>query len=296
MQEKHGRGDCEALKMLDTFASVGVRYFDLTHTNIDQEKRGFRAKQSLEQIRRSMPFLLDSARRRQNNVIVRPHRPAAVLLVQLDDLHADERDEHNPLKRLALVSFLILATSPGNFQAWVAVENPEDATDADFARRLRKGAGADPTASGATRVAGSANFKRKYEPDFPIVAIEAAHPGRIITRGALEALGLVAKPERVNLTMRRNPQHGRAGKWPSYQYCLDHAPAAHGEDRPDVSKADFTWCMTAIDWGFSVEATAARLLEESEKARENGSQYAMNTATNAAAAVQRRHHATIEPV
>ena len=66
--------------------------------------------------------------------------------------------------RLRPVSFLILRTSPGNFQAWVAVAD----ADADFARRLRKGAGADLTGiSGATRVSGSLNFKQKYAPAFP---------------------------------------------------------------------------------------------------------------------------------
>ena len=46
--------------------------------------------------------------------------------------------------------------------------------------------------------------------------------------------------------------------------------------------------MTAIDWGWSIEDTAARLLEESSKARENGQGYAITTARNAAAAVERR--------
>jgi hypothetical protein len=32
--------------------------------------------------------------------------------------------------------------------------------------------------------------------------------------------------------------------------------------------ADFTWCMTAIDWGFSTEDTSLKLPEVSEKARE----------------------------
>jgi RepB DNA-primase from phage plasmid len=59
--------------------------------------------------------------------------------------------------------FLTLETSPGNFQAWAAVK---DAPDKDFVRRFRKGAGADATASGATRVAGSVNFKDKYGPEF----------------------------------------------------------------------------------------------------------------------------------
>ena len=73
VKEKHGPGVAEAFKMLDTFASVGVEAFDITHTNIDEEKRGFRRGQSLQETRRSMPFLLDSAPRRQNNVIIRPH-------------------------------------------------------------------------------------------------------------------------------------------------------------------------------------------------------------------------------
>jgi hypothetical protein len=46
--------------------------------------------------------------------------------------------------------------------------------------------------------------------------------------------------------------------------------------------------MSAIDWGWSVDDTAARLMEESSKARENGQRYAMDTALNAAAAVLRR--------
>ena len=87
--------------------------------------------------------------------------------------------------------------------------------------------------------------------------------------------------------MARSDQR-RAGKWPSYQYCLSHAPKAHGSDKPDVSRADFTWCMTAIDWGWSVNDTAARLMEESDKAQQNGQRYALDTATNAAAAVVRR--------
>jgi hypothetical protein len=66
-----------------------------------------------------------------------------------------------------------------------------------------------------------------------------------------------------------------AGKWPSYHYCLSHAPKAHSGDNPDVSRADFTWALTAIDWGWSVEETAARLMEESPKARENGRQSAL---------------------
>jgi hypothetical protein len=69
---------------------------------------------------------------------------------------------------------------------------------------------------------------------------------------------------------------------------VENALPAQEGGRPDISRADFTWCMTAIDWGWGVEETAARLLQESSKAQENGESYALRTAQNAAAAVERR--------
>lgn len=275
---KHGRGRVgDALRMLEVFASVGVQHCDLTHINIDGEKRGFRAHQSIRQLRTSLPYLVDSSQRRQNSVILRPHQPPAVFLVQLDDLGADALVHASP------AAFLALRTSPGNYQAWVAITGHPDGKA--LARRLRQGTGADLTASGATRVAGTANYKRKYEPDFPIVAIEGAAPRRTVTAVLLDELGLLA-PE----TPRPAPSPLRASRgapraWPRYDRCLEGARPAHHGDRPDISRADFVWCMTAIDWGWDIESTAAKLLEESEKARENGPRYAHATATNAAAVV-----------
>lgn len=57
-------------------------------------------------------------------------------------------------------------------------------------------------------------------------------------------------------------------------------PPGHHDGR-DRSLTDFVWCMTAIDWGFGVEATADRLWEESGRAREKGHDYALLTARNA---------------
>jgi hypothetical protein len=101
--------------------------------------------------------------------------------VQLDDLDA------SGLSRVGEAAFLMLETSPGNHQAWVAVsglQTPEETKD--FSRRLRKGIGADHSASGATRVAGTTNYKRKYDPDFPMVRISATAPGRIVSKERLE--------------------------------------------------------------------------------------------------------------
>jgi hypothetical protein len=281
----------EALRMLDTFASVGATHFDLTHTDIDSEKRGFRPEQSLAQVKNSMPRLFPGAAARQNNIIVRP-LSRTVHFVQLDDLDAAG------LSRVGEAAFLTLETSPGNHQAWVAVSGISSPAEAkDFARRLRKGAGADHSASGATRVAGTTNYKRKYEPEFPTVRLGATAPGRIMTRDQLEAMELVAAPEPEASTpafAARAPQSRaahRAKVWPDYARTLAGAPPSRDGSGPDRSMADFTWCMTAIDWGFSIEDTAQKLPEVSEKARERvqlrDEGYPLITAQNAAAAVER---------
>jgi hypothetical protein len=174
---KHGRGmgedsantgHTEARAMIEAFASVGATRFDVTWTNAAGEKELFRRGVSLADLHRTVPAMLDIAPAHQRNVIVRPYGPG-VTCIQLDDLKADQ------IPPLARAAFLTIETSPGNYQAWLALPGREDK---DFARRLRKGTGADTTASGATRVAGSLNFKDKYAPDFPRVQIRAAHPGR----------------------------------------------------------------------------------------------------------------------
>jgi hypothetical protein len=242
----------------------------------------------LADLTRALPAKLDDAIREQRNVIVRPHGEG-VTFIQLDDLKGDMA------ARVAPAVFLILRTSPANFQAWVAIAGAEEK---DFARRLRNGTGADATASGATRVAGSLNFKDKYAPNFPRVAIEQAQPGRKTTAAELERLGLVAAPEppaRQSLPPARPRARASNRKWPSYALCLDGAPLNHDKTGPKRSSADWAWCMIAIDWGWSVDETAARLMEESSKAQENGEGYAARTAQRAAVAVASRTRPTQRP-
>ncbi len=267
----------QAEEMLDAFASVGAERFDITFTDVAGEKVGFRGNRSLDWLRPAISGILEDAADRQHNVIVRP-RASGLELIQLDDLGQDAA------ARLEPVSFLILRTSPGNYQAWVAVAD----ADAEFPRRLRKGTGADLSASGATRVSGSLNFKEKYAPAFPCVETVHTSPGLVVTRGELQALGVVAAPERSAQPSARIPRRHRGGRgWPSYQRCVDNAPPARSGG-PDISRADFTFCLLALDWGWGVEETAARLMQESGKARENGEAYALRTARNAAAALERR--------
>ena len=282
--------------MLDTFASVGATHFDLTHIDIDGEKRGFRPTQSLSQLKNSLPKLFPGAAERKNNIIIRPLSDR-VHFVQLDDLNA------TGLSRVGEAAFLTLETSPGNHQAWVAVSGLTTQQEAkDFARRLRKGSGADHSASGATRVAGTTNYKRKYEPDFPMVRISGSVPGRTVTKGQLEAMGLVAASETEvaaaaftgrALQGKNGSLRARNAKvWPNYAMSLAGAPPRLQGNGPDRSMADYNWCMTAIDWGWSVEDAAAKLPEVSEKAAErirlNDKGYPLVTAQNAAAAVARK--------
>ncbi len=64
--------------------------------------------------------------------------------------------------------------------------------------------------------------------------------------------------------------------WPNYQRCLEGAPERE-PGRHDRSLADFTFCKIALDWGWGIEETAERLMQESSKAQENGEGYALRT-------------------
>ena len=284
-----------ALAMLSAFASVGATGFNKTILDIDgNEVEGlYRGNRGLDELRRTMARDLRDAERHRHSVVVRPLFQTPVL-IQLDDLDSAKAE------RIAPHAFVVIRTSAGkdgggNYQAWVAVKDAPAEKEAakDFARRLRKGSGADPSASGSTRIAGSLNFKPKYAPAFPRVEITHAKPGNATSCAALERAGFVVPPEkpRPSLPAATHPMtpSGRPSrkKWPSYEFCVKRAPMTHGEDRPDISRADFTWCRTAIEWGWSKEDTARRLMELSSKAKENGEQYAILTATNAAASVDR---------
>jgi RepB DNA-primase from phage plasmid len=280
----------EGQRMLDLFATVGADRFYVTKTDILENKtRAWPA--TLERLRETLPAVLRAAAVRKpirtgdgqivragENVIVRPISQTTTF-IQLDDLSGEL------IERIRPVAFLVLATSPGNHQAWIAVsdlrQTPGDQVK-DFVRRVKKGI-SDKSASGAVRLAGSENFKLKYHPDFPRVAIVESVPGRTVTAEQLESLGLVGAPEPAKepLLPFRASRNKRLRTWPSYQQPLEGAPAARNHKGRDRSMADFVWCMTAIDWGFSIEATAEKLLEESAKAHDKGRDYALQTARNA---------------
>ena len=273
----------EARQMLDLFSGLNVSVVDLTFTDVNgnHDARRFRRAMPIDYLYRRVHSVLADATRHELNVIIRPPvaRPA---FVQLDDLDVVS------VSRLKSVAFLIIATSPRNHQAWLGSAEP---IDIEFARRLRKGIGADPSASGATRLAGSFNFKAKYAPEFPRVSVVDASPRLLTTVAEIEALDLVA-PELARRLLPTKPQrmHGIVGKkrWPSYLRCLEGAPMNRSGTARDVSLCDFTWCVIALDWGWSLEETTDRLMTLSSKAESEGRRYARRTAERAIAVVGNR--------
>jgi hypothetical protein len=282
-----------ALAMLDAFASVGATAFDVSLTDIEEAPKRFEPKRSLDELRRTIAKRLETASRARLNVIIRP-RSATALLVQLDDLD-DAKAE-----RMETYAFMTVRTSPRNCQVWLAVSDGPKETEKEAARlfrtRVRRGAGADKTATGATRIAGSLNIKHKYAPAFPVVTLGQVNAGRVTTTAALDQAGLIAAPEpqppasvpRPSLP----PQPGIARKWPDYQQALRGAPLKRDGSGPDRSLADFMFCKWAAERGWSIEATAEKLAEVSAKAQERirlkeDKGYTLLTARNAAAAVER---------
>jgi hypothetical protein len=216
-----------------------------------------------------------------------------VAFLQLDDLGVEQ------LARIRPAAFIIHATSPGSHQAWIAVSGLPEGKEAfkEFMRRVRKAVGSnDKSASHATRLAGTEDFKTQYAPNFPTVTILEAHSGRVMTQEQLEALGLVAPPEPVKATTlasSRRSQNSSVNtrQWPSYEKSLLGAPTKSDGSGPDRSKADYWWCYLALQWKWSIEDTEAKLLEVSEKARERvrlgDPGYVHTTVLNAAAALAR---------
>jgi RepB DNA-primase from phage plasmid len=273
-------GVTRAAEMLEAFRSVGAEGFCLTCTDIDSRKRVYRQYEPSILLEK-LPVILETARERQWNIIVRPTAAKGVTLIQLDDL------DREALRLVKSLTFLELETSPGNFQAWVAVTDADETTG----RRLRIGTGSDLTASGAARLAGSLNIKPKYEGAFPTVELFALAPGTTCTRADLyERQLLAALPEEARESPRPHAPAARQRRriFPSYERCLLDAPPARNHDGPDRSAADFQFALIAADRRFSASDIADRLLQVSDKAAAEGRSYAEFTAQRAWEIVRRK--------
>jgi hypothetical protein len=278
----------ETFRMLDAFASVGTTGYTLTQTDI--HRKSWQNTSSLryahDDFVRAVPGLITAATQSDpHNLIIRPHDGPDIRLIQLDDLNS------NVISRVMPFSFLIVETSRDNFQAWIALDSPSGAsadskhTD-DLVHRLIRGTGADAGANGAVRLVGSPNVKAVHAPDFPRVKLHHVQPGLRVTAATIAISGLLQEAATLARSPKalRWPARGKRGKgWPDYQRCLDGAPIARDGSGPDVSRADYTFCIISARWGWSEADIAAKLAAVSSKAKERGAQYAELTARNAAA-------------
>ena len=291
MADRAGDTDAQAaLTMLEAFGSVGATAFDVTLLNIEGREQGFQRNRSLDELRHSIRCRLEAATGQQHSIVIRP-RSTAALLIQLDDFTADKAEQ------LAQHAFMTVCTSPNNFQVWLAVSDGPKETEAakQFRTRVRRGAGADQSATGAVRLAGSLNFKNRYAPDFPIITLGQVSLGRMTTVAALQEANLIApEPAQPPASVPPSNPPARAARgrlWPDYQQALRGAPLK-GDGTRDRSLADFMFCKWAAKRGWSVEETAEKLAEVSPKAQERirikaDAGYTLLTARNAAAALER---------
>jgi hypothetical protein len=253
-----------ALATLDAFVSVGAERFTITIKALSGEQRGCLKHIPADEALRRLPSIVSDATKRMESVIIRPYSDRTAF-VQLDDVTAET------VQILSPVGFIALRTSPGSYQAWIALESQGHEADLDFARRLKRGTGADENAQQATRCGGSRNFQEKHRASgFPVVAVRT-HPGRITTPEALQSLGIVARAEPLEQPSS-NPGGGayRAtgdGAWPRYDLCLQRAPRK-ASGAPDRSKADLAFAMTALSWGRPAHEIASRLSSVSARAPE----------------------------
>ena len=258
-----GEHETEALRMLEAFVSVGVKRFSVTQTNLLQVKVAFRPGLNVGAMRIFLPAAVGWMWERQQNLIIRPDGAAGHVLAQLDDLDAQK------LERIAPRAFLTLETSPGNYQAWLAIEGASD----DLVRRMVRSMDVDWNASRAVRVAGTPNCKPKYAPNFPAVRIHGLGPSvRLADVSDWMPPPAPVVPMPV-VTVSKSPPRA----WPNYSMCLARAPksSSGGKQR---GMADFTFACIAADWGWSAEDIARKLMEVSTKAQENGAEYARKTA------------------
>jgi hypothetical protein len=292
-KKEHGRGAVTldtaknpgataAREMIGVFESVGANAFDVTITDQSQNLIGFQRNQSAAKLSASIPFLLDATDRAERNLIIRPRGENERQFIQLDDLDGPG------IERVKEVSFLIIETSRGSFQAWLCVADADENT----ARNLKVATSADATASGAARLCGSRNFKEIHSPHFPYVRTVEAHPGRTTRKEELSQSGLL-KEEKATQPPARAPSRGfQSFTWPDYSIELSRAPKKK-DGTIDASRADWNFSLIAADRGFTAQEITERLLEVSEKTQRmkdsEARQYAERTAKRAAESVARRN-------
>lgn len=251
----------QAPDCVDLFTAVGVKEFAVTMLK-DRSAIGRRGElyQRLHarQLMRSLPSFIKRNRIFDDSLII---RPIGHHLIQIDDCNG----EH--LKRLRPFAFLVVETSPENYQSWLALPLEIKKSDRDSirSRLLRRLENVDKTASGAMRWPGSINHKPGRNRF--CIRIVASNPRRFVTPAELETALLLSPENSQAVTAQAVNQSFISGplSWPSYGRCLSEAPLKK-DGSPDRSIADKNWCILALGRGWSNSEVESKLCELSEKA------------------------------
>ncbi len=284
----------QAVDAVELFASVGAVEFGVTllhDPSPSKEKRRDYEVMSADELRARMPQLLEFNQREQRcrgqieqpySIVVRPEGKR--VLWQTDDATQETCDVLRP------VAFAIVETSPGSFQAWLAIDDELSEEESKTARerllRVVERTGANGGSFGALRWPGSRNQKptrKQADGSQPIVRIVHCEMGRVTTIAELDRLGLLAPPVvRATTSNFKIYADKVPTTWPSWEQELGYSKAKK-DGTPNRSEADFRWCRTAFRWGWSEMDIATKLCDVSTKARDETAHY-INRTVNAARA------------
>jgi hypothetical protein len=244
-----------AVRALEAFESVGASVFQAV---LKDDRTGDVAEvtHDASSLRKHLgDYLARNAAGRESLII----RPRGAPLIQVDDLDAAT------LARLQPFAFLTIETSPGSYQAWIALHSGDAPALADVRSRLLAGlAGTGNGGSyGALRFPGSLNCKPnrlRADGTAPRVRLMAASARRV-TAKELEAAHLLApppspapKPSRPRASHARRPL-------PSYAECLSRKNG-------DRSRADASFLKIAELRGWPLDEACDELERVSGRAQE----------------------------
>ncbi len=269
-----------ALLGLKAFESVGVEsFFSVYKCEISKRSLGELNDTSVS-FRQSLKSYLLRADTDQISFCV---RPIGDYLIQIDDCNAEV------VKQLEPFSFLIIETSPDNFQCWLALSESEAEDRSAIRERLLRylnDTGANGGAYNSLRFPGSRNFKKKHAVcDFPRVKVVSSVLSNFVTETDLDNAELLAPPvfhsEKVYASDNKNRSYDSPKCFPSWNRELSSAPLkVNGE--ADRSVADFRWCLLALRWGWDVSEVSNELRRVSPKAEVSPNQYIERTVRRAA--------------
>lgn len=233
----------DAQAAVEAFQSVGVQSIGITDTT-QTETYQVRA---IQVVKRTIDERIERAESAHGQLFAgRPIQPDTVAVIQVDDptRHLDE------LKRLA---FLVIETSAGNIQGWLAVRL-EGRTYDETRRAVIEHFGGDVGASGSMRWPDSLNCK--YEPAFR-VRVEQVQAGHILdVEHILHMMPVEQQRPARNIEHRR--QAGTA-------YVPDWSRVAALHPGVSRSEVDYYVSLGAAQNGVELDETVEYLMSASPK-------------------------------